>query len=257
MLISRRCRVRRQPDQRKPQQRRRRQIEPLHPVRRNDLQSSMPLLRLAKPRQIDQPPRRSPPATTPAPDAPSRSCRNPARRLACRSTTACTDSPQHRSVERALEARARAAPCRRPARRAHTAHGTAAPPAAATAAGCPRSSHTGRSSPSISPWLSATSARSLGAAPAPAAAWHAAPAPKRRKPALAKLAAPNSRRAAPTHSSCWRQAADRPHRPRSARRSRPHAKAASPDRRRQAAPLPLPKPQTSRCRPHRQSGPDS
>ena len=109
---------------------------------------------------------------------------------------------QHRSIERALELKLKLhrIDVRRPAHR--TAHGTAVPPAAATAAGCPRSADNGRSSRSISPCVRSTSATSLGLSPpAPGCAACRTSAVKRPQPASAPDRAPPPHRAAPGPAS--------------------------------------------------------
>ena len=167
--------VRRQPDQRKPHQRRRRQIEPLQ---RGRLRRSRSARAAARPhpaptdRSAATAPRPAPPR--PAPAGSGCSCRKPARRLACRATTACNEASST-AASSGPRAQAQAAPCRRPVPAHRRAHGTADPPAAATAAGCPRSADT--RPPAVRSRLASdrTSARSLGVRPpAPGcAAWRA------------------------------------------------------------------------------------
>ena len=97
------------------------------------------LLGLIEPRQIDQPPRhRGPrqhhlhrPAQMLMPEA------RPQARVPRRPRPASRPPAPRRRAR--PQAPAQAAPCRRPVPAHRRAHGTAAPPAAATAAGCPRS----------------------------------------------------------------------------------------------------------------------
>ena len=197
--------VRGKPDQRKPHQRRRRQIEPLQAV---GLAGSPPaaaccsaLVAAPTDRSAATAPR--PARTTTCTGRLSRSCRKPPAGWRAAPTTRLQRglaAPRRRARP---QAQARAAPYRRPAPAHRTAHGTAAPPAAATAAGCPRSADSGCSSRSISPCVSSTSARSLGCGRRRRAARHAAPAPQAPGTSVSASRAPPPRRAAPApKSSC-------------------------------------------------------
>ena len=131
--------LRRQPDQRKPHQRRRRQIEPLQAVCLTNLRSAAAAARphpAPTDRSAATAPR--PAAAPPAPAGPAAHGGSPHRRLACRPITACSEACSTPAQPRP-QARAPAAPYRRPVPPHRTAHGTAVPPAAATAAGSPRS----------------------------------------------------------------------------------------------------------------------
>ena len=177
----------RQPDQRKPNERRRSHIEALGAVLRQD--AGQPLLAVAcvQQRQVDAAPGRwrsrhdhlHRPAQPLVPE------RRPQAGMAL-------DQRLRRRFERrprpaALAAPAPVAPYRRPAPAHHKAHGTAAPPAAATAAGCPRAAGIGSPGPRSRPATAPPAAGRSACGRRHRAARHGAPAP----PAPGTSAAPD------------------------------------------------------------------
>ena len=135
------------------------------------------------------------------------SWRKPARRLAWRSSSACTAAAQRCAVERPLQSQAQLDHVDVGRLRVIAAHGTAAPPATATSGRMSSICGYSRSNRSISSCESATNGRSEGLRP-PAPGCCRVPHQRlqRLEPALAPDRAPPPRRAAPAQRSRSRSA---------------------------------------------------
>ena len=227
------------PDQRKPHQRRRRQIEPLQAIRRERSRSAAACCsRASQPRQIDQPPRHLDPRQHHLHRAGSScSCRKPDRRLACRPTTACNEASSTPRIERALELKLKLH--RIDVRPLRIVERMEQQPLLQRRQRQDVLDRAGSGSPAARsrPASDATSARSLGVRPpAPGCAACRASAVSARNQLCRQIAHRSLARAAP---AAQRPVRRKPRAVRPVQRQRidldQHAPAASPDRRRPAA----------------------
>ena len=205
------------PDQHQPDERRRAQIEPLQPVGRSDPGQLLALGAVVEVRQVDQPPRHI--------ELRQHHLHRTAQALVHEAAPQALVAVHHRlqrrcepcGVERAIELQAQAAPYRGRAPARRTAHGTAGPPVAATAAGCPRDrdrpAPAARSRPATAQPAAGRSASARRRQPPPCAP-PAQSAPGTRSP---PDRAPRPRRAAPAQSSAAPKAAGPPRHRASAR----------------------------------------